>query len=70
VFDFYLILPDGSKQQNQIKKSLYYDDRRKLEQAAGTIKPFLETSGADAGKIKIPQGTPAGNYEIEYESPI
>ena len=35
--------------------------------AAGTIKPFLETSGADAGKIKIPQGTPAGNYEITYK---
>ena len=40
--DFYLILPDGSKQQNQIKKSLYYDDRRKLEQAAGTIKEGIE----------------------------
>ena len=42
MFDFYLILPDGSKQQNQIKKSLYYDDRRKLEQAAGTIKEGIE----------------------------
>jgi hypothetical protein len=42
VFDFYLILPDSSKQQNQIKKSLYYDDRRKLEQAAGTIKEGIE----------------------------
>ena len=32
-----------------------------------TTVPFIETSGADAGKIKIPQGTPAGNYEITYK---
>ena len=32
--------------------------------ATGTTVPYLETSGADAGKIKIPQGTPAGNYTI------
>ena len=32
---------------------------------AGTV-PYLETSGADKGKIKIPQGTPAGNYTIVY----
>jgi len=35
--------------------------------ATGTTVPFIETSGADAGKIKIPQGTPAGNYEITYK---
>ena len=40
---------------------------RVVRPATGTTKPFLETSGTDAGKIKIPQGTPAGNYEIEYE---
>ena len=34
--------------------------------ATGTTVPYLETSGADAGKIKIPQGTPAGNYTITY----
>ena len=34
--------------------------------ATGTIVPYLETSGADAGKIKIPQGTPAGTYTITY----
>ena len=32
---------------------------------AGTV-PYLQTSGADKGKIKIPQGTPAGNYTIVY----
>ena len=32
-----------------------------------TTVPFIETSGADAGKIKIPQGTPAGTYEITYK---
>ena len=40
---------------------------RVVTPAVGTTKPFLETSGPDAGKIKIPQGTPAGNYEIKYE---
>ena len=40
---------------------------RVVRPATGTTKPFLETSGTDAGKIKIPQGTLAGNYEIEYE---
>ena len=35
--------------------------------ATGTTVPFIEISGADAGKIKIPQGTPAGNYEITYK---
>ena len=35
--------------------------------ATGTTVPFIETLGADAGKIKIPQGTPAGNYEITYK---
>jgi len=35
--------------------------------ATGTTVPFIQTSGADAGKIKIPQGTPAGNYEITYK---
>ena len=34
--------------------------------ATGTTVPYLETSGADAGKIKIPQGTPAGTYTITY----
>ena len=34
--------------------------------ATGTTVPYLETSGADAGKIKIPQETPAGNYTITY----
>ena len=28
--------------------------------ATGTTVPYLETSGTDAGKIKIPQGTPSG----------
>ena len=35
--------------------------------ATGTTVPSIETSGVDAGKIKIPQGTPAGNYEITYK---
>jgi len=34
--------------------------------ATGTIVPYLETSGPDAGKIKIPQGTPSGIYTIKY----
>ena len=34
--------------------------------ATGTKVPYLETSGPDAGKIKIPQGTPSGPYTIKY----
>ena len=34
--------------------------------ATGTTVPYLETSGPDAGKIKIPQGTPSGTYTIKY----
>ena len=34
--------------------------------ATGTTVPYLETSGPDAGKIKIPQGTPSGTYTINY----
>ena len=34
--------------------------------ATGTTVPYLETSGTDAGKIKIPQGTPSGPYTIKY----
>ena len=34
--------------------------------ATGTTVPYLETSGPDAGKIKIPQGTPSGPYTIKY----
>ena len=34
--------------------------------ATGTTVPYLETSGPDAGKIKIPQGTPSGTYTIRY----
>ena len=34
--------------------------------ATGTTVPYLETSGPDAGKIKIPQGTPSGPYTIRY----
>ena len=32
---------------------------------SGTV-PYLETSGADKGKIKLPQGTPSGTYTIKY----
>ena len=32
---------------------------------SGTV-PYLETSGADKGKIKLPQGTPSGTYTIRY----
>ena len=39
---------------------------RVVTPAVGTTKPFLETSGPDAGKIKIPQGTPSGTYTINY----
>ena len=34
--------------------------------ATGTTVPYLETSGADKGKIKLPQGTPSGTYTIRY----
>ena len=34
--------------------------------ATGTTVPYLETSGADKGKIKLPQGTPSGTYTIKY----
>ena len=38
-----------------------------INQTAGSgIVPYLETSGADKGKIKLPQGTPSGTYTIEY----
>ena len=32
---------------------------------SGTV-PYLVTSGADKGKIKLPQGTPSGTYTIRY----
>ena len=32
---------------------------------SGTV-PYLVTSGADKGKIKLPQGTPSGTYTIKY----
>ena len=34
--------------------------------ATGTTVPYIETSGSDIGKVKIPQGTPAGDYAIVY----
>ena len=34
--------------------------------ATGTTVPYLETSGPDKGKIKLPQGTPSGTYTIKY----
>ena len=34
--------------------------------ATGTTVPYLETLGADKGKIKLPQGTPSGTYTIKY----
>ena len=38
-----------------------------INQTAGSgIVPYLETSGADKGKIKLPQGTPSGTYTIKY----
>ena len=38
-----------------------------VDQTAGSgIVPYLETSGADKGKIKLPQGTPSGTYTIKY----
>ena len=38
-----------------------------INQTAGTgTVPYLETSGADKGKIKLPQGTPSGTYTIKY----
>ena len=38
-----------------------------INQTAGTgTVPYLVTSGADKGKIKLPQGTPSGTYTIRY----
>ncbi|EIE50961.1 hypothetical protein C357_11019 [Citreicella sp. 357] len=33
----------------------------------GDPVPVLETAGADAGRVVVPAGVPAGVYEIEYE---
>ena len=35
--------------------------------ATGTTVPSLITTGTDAGKIVVPQGTPAGDYTIVYK---
>ncbi|WP_454982015.1 T9SS type B sorting domain-containing protein [Capnocytophaga granulosa] len=38
-----------------------------IDQTAGSgTVPYLETSGPDKGKIKLPQGTPSGTYTIKY----
>ncbi|MBU2959920.1 DUF11 domain-containing protein [Citreicella sp. C3M06] len=36
-------------------------------QNTGDPVPVLETAGADAGRVVVPAGVPAGFYEIEYE---
>lgn len=38
-----------------------------VPQTTGDPVPGLETSGADAGRVIVPPGVPAGTYTIEYQ---